>query len=302
MSLIAILLIVASAILHAGWNLHSKSRNPSSAFFLITTVAGLVIFSPFLVLHARVLPLIPARIWTLIAATGFFMAVYYIGLAGAYRSGNLSIAYPLARSSPLIVVAVVTLILGRGDQVSYGCLAGIVMVAWGCFMLPAQRFTEFRARNYWNATCGLALMAAIGTAGYSMMDDEALRELRDASTYGLSPLSASLFYAGLEACSSVLWQLLAARLSPGGWARLRNELRHGVSHPLMSGVAIWAAYSLVLVAMGFSKNISYVVAFRQLSIPLGAALGILVLKEPAPAPKIAGVAVIFVGLMLVAAG
>ena len=42
-----------------------------------------------------------------------------------------------------------------------------------------------------------------------------LRELRDASTYGLSPLSASLFYAGLEACSSVLWQLLAARLSPG---------------------------------------------------------------------------------------
>ena len=54
--------------------------------------------------------------------------------------------------------------------------------------------------------------------------------------------------------------------------------------------------------MGFSKNISYVVAFRQLSIPLGAALGILVLKEPARAPKIAGVAVIFVGLMLVAAG
>ncbi len=302
MSLIAILLIVVSAILHAGWNLHSKSRNPSAAFFLITSVAGLVIFSPFLARHAALLTLIPGRTWVLIAGTGFFMTVYYVGLAGAYRSGNMSIAYPLARSSPLIVVSVVTMILGRGDQVSYRCLGGIVMVVWGCFMLPAQKFTEFRARNYWNATCGLALMAALGTAGYSMMDDEALRELRNASKYGLTPLSASLFYAGLETGSSVLWQLLAARVIPGGWAQLRGELRNGVGHPLMSGVAIWVAYSLVLVAMGFAKNISYVVAFRQLSIPLGAALGILVLKEPAWPPKIAGVAMIFLGLMLVAAG
>ena len=302
MSFLAILLIVVSAILHAGWNLHSKSRNPSSAFFLIATLAGFLIFSPFLAIHYRVLPVIPARVWGLIVATGFFMAVYYAALAGAYRSGNMSIAYPLARSSPLIVVTIVTLVLGRRDQVTVLCLAGIVIVVAGCFLLPMRRFTEFRARHYWNATCGLALLAAAGTAGYSIIDDEALRVLRNLPGPGWSPLRATLFYAGLETGSSVLWQLLAARVIPGGWARLRGEFRQGVGHPLLAGVTIWVAYSLVLVAMAFSRNVSYVVAFRQLSIPLGAALGVWVLKEPAPAPKIAGVIVIFLGLMLVAAG
>jgi hypothetical protein len=40
------------------------------------------------------------------------------------------------------------------------------------------------------------------------------------------------------------------------------------------------AYSLVLIAMSFAKNISYVVAFRQLGIPIGAILGMVILKEP----------------------
>jgi uncharacterized membrane protein len=48
--------------------------------------------------------------------------------------------------------------------------------------------------------------------------------------------------------------------------------------------------------------VSYVVGFRQLSIPLGAMAGILVLKEAPHAPKLAGVAIMFVGLILLAMG
>jgi len=54
--------------------------------------------------------------------------------------------------------------------------------------------------------------------------------------------------------------------------------------------------------MGFVKNISYVVAFRQLSIPLGALMGIIVLREPRFPPKLVGVAVLCAGLALVATG
>ena len=39
-------------------------------------------------------------------------------------------------------------------------------------------------------------------------------------------------------------------------------------------------------------------AFRQLSIPLGAMFGMTLLKEPRYQPKVAGIAVIFVGLLL----
>jgi uncharacterized membrane protein len=69
-----------------------------------------------------------------------------------------------------------------------------------------------------------------------------------------------------------------------------------------AGVTIYFTYSLVLVAFAFARNVSYVVAFRQLSIPLGAALGIVLLHEPAYRPKLVGSAVIFVGLVLVGLG
>ncbi len=58
----------------------------------------------------------------------------------------------------------------------------------------------------------------------------------------------------------------------------------------------------VAISLAFVDNVSYVVGFRQLSIPLGATLGVLVLKEAPHAPKIAGVAIMFVGLILVALG
>lgn len=67
-------------------------------------------------------------------------------------------------------------------------------------------------------------------------------------------------------------------------------------------VIIHLGYALVLIAMAFAENVSYVVGFRQLSIPLGAIVGILVLKEPSPVPKLAGVAIMFAGLVLIAMG
>ena len=47
---------------------------------------------------------------------------------------------------------------------------------------------------------------------------------------------------------------------------------------------------------------SYIVAFRQLSVPIGAAVGVLVLREPLHRPKIIGIAVVTIGLVLVAVG
>jgi uncharacterized membrane protein len=44
------------------------------------------------------------------------------------------------------------------------------------------------------------------------------------------------------------------------------------------------------------------VAFRQMSIPIGVLLGLVVLKEPFDPPKVAGVLTVTAGLVLVAAG
>ena len=70
----------------------------------------------------------------------------------------------------------------------------------------------------------------------------------------------------------------------------------------MTGIGIYLTYGLVLVSMNYVTNVSYVAAFRQLSIPLGALLGIALLKEPRYPPKIIGVVIVFLGLVLVSTG
>jgi uncharacterized membrane protein len=60
-----------------------------------------------------------------------------------------------------------------------------------------------------------------------------------------------------------------------------------------------SSYTLVLIAMMLATNVSYIAAFRQLSIPLGAILGIILFKETATRPKFTGIIFIFLGLLIV---
>lgn len=303
MSPIAIVLIVLSAFMHVGWNLLSKRQNPSAAFFLVTSITGALLFSPTLVLYRDTLMHhIPCRVWILLVVTGFFMALYYAALAGAYRSGDMSVAYPIARSSPVIIVSIVTLILGRGDQVSMMCVVGSMLVVIGCFLIPLHRLGDLRWSHYLNPTCGLAILAAVGTAGYSLVDDEALRQLRTHAQVALGNTPMTLLYACLEALFVSLWLSLFIALRRESRQRLGHVLRTNKQRAVLAGVIIHLTYGLVLIAMAFSSNVSYVVGFRQLSIPFGAILSILVLREAPHAPKLAGVTIMSIGLVLVALG
>lgn len=303
MSPTAVLLLIVSAVLHASWNLLSKRRHPSASYFLLANIVGGILLLPVVAPHADALAGVPARVWTLLTVTGAFMALYYAALAGAYRSGHISVAYPLARSSPVIVVTFVTVALGRGDQVSAQCGLGIVAVVAGCFLIPMARFSDLRLSNYLNRTCGLALLAAVGTAGYSMADDEALRLLRHAPALAhLGTVRVTLTYSLLESISSSLWLLLFVLASPEERRSAGALLRQGKRQFALAGAMIYLTYTIVLVSLAFVSNISYVVAFRQLSIPLGALMGIAILHEPAHRPKLVGVAVMFAGLVLVGTG
>lgn len=302
MTLIAILLLLVSAFTHAAWNLIGKRRYPTSAFFLLANIVGAVCLTPVLLYKWRTLLLLPACVWCLLGGTAIFMALYYVALAGAYRAGDMSIAYPLARSSPVLVVTVVTLILGRGGQVSWQCVIGILLVVGGCFVLPMKRFGEWRIRNYLNATCLLALLAAVGTTGYSIIDDEALRRLRALSCAQLTAVDASVLYISLEAWACTIALGVFVMIRSVGRSDLLYVLRTGKKEATLTGVGIYLTYTLVLISMSFVSNVSYVVAFRQLSIPIGAVLGVIVFREPRHIPKFVGIGIMVIGLILVGTG
>jgi drug/metabolite transporter (DMT)-like permease len=165
-----------------------------------------------------------------------------------------------------------------------------------------RRFRDLRPGLYLTPTCLLALGAAIGTTGYSMLDDEALRVLRGATSGVAGTIPVTLLYACLEGLTTALWLGLFICTRAAGRADLRELLRHNRGTAIGAGIVIYLTYSIVLVSLAFVDNVSYVVAFRQLSIPIGAFFGILLLKEPAHIPKLLGLGLMFLGLVLVATG
>jgi drug/metabolite transporter (DMT)-like permease len=302
MTLIAFVLVSFSACSHAFWNYLSKRQNPQAAFFLMATLASALLLLPILVVFRVGLLTIPPIVWGLIVATGAVQALYYIFLAASYRSGDLSNVYPLARALPVVFVALVSLGLGRGNQIHALAYLGFAGVTVGCLFLPLTKWGDLALHHYRHPWVFFAFMAAVCITGYTLLDDQSLRILRSLPGSPLSNLGWALLYGELEAISISFFMILfLLTLGPERNA-LRQVSRSGWWTAALTGLIITATYGLVLVAMAYVSNVSYLMAFRQLSIPIGAGLGILVRKESASSPKLAGIALVVVGLILVSFG
>jgi drug/metabolite transporter (DMT)-like permease len=296
-NVLALILVIISAVLHAGWNLFSKQRNVSVPFFLIACGAAGLVLSPLLWYYRAVFPLVSVRFWIFVLASGGFEALYYSSLIRAYRTGDLSVAYPLIRAVPVILVAVISLIWVDGNQPGGWGLAGIGAVFIGCLFVPQSSFAKLRPGSFMNLSSLFALLAGLGTTGYSLCDDRALKILAGVQQWG--PAGPAWFFLGLKTLSSTL--ALAVLLVV--WRKERETLSAQFKNDSLaaagSGLVIFGAYGLVLAAMVVASNVSYVVAFRQLSIPIGAILGMTAGREPRYAPRLVGIGVIFGGLLLV---
>ena len=101
LSLGVTLAVLGAAFLHALWNAMLKSAAGVPMLDTALIVAGTSVVCVVL------MPFVPppaAAAWPFIAASMLIHFAYYVTLAGAYRRGDLSFAYPLMRGvAPLLV-------------------------------------------------------------------------------------------------------------------------------------------------------------------------------------------------------
>ncbi|MCC7262277.1 MAG: EamA family transporter [Candidatus Latescibacteria bacterium] len=301
MSLTAVLLLVPAALLHALWNMAGKRQRPSTAFFLLANTAAALLMSPVLVWHWDRLPAVPATVWQLALLTGFFNGGYYVALARAYRAGDLGIAYPLIRSIPALLITLFEVLRGKGEHFGPLYLGGIVLLLLGCFILPFRPGLEFRWSRYLDACCRWAGLGAVFIAGYTLIDSAAVGQLRSCGAF--SNREAPLLYMVFQSTSVSLWLAafgLVERRAEG--AALRSTLQREGRTILLVGLGIYSCYGMVLASMAYVDNVGYVAAFRQLSIPVGALMGVWLLKEESTRNKVLGTLLIFAGLVMVGLG
>src|SRR5215469_4100408 len=172
MPAIALALVLAAAVTHAGWNLLVKQAHGDRE--LLTWLAlgmGGVLLSPALVVAWR--PLMVA--WPFVVASAAAEAVYVLLLTAAYRRGDLSVVYPIARgTAPLLLAIWTTVFLAQPPRA--GGLAGIcalgigvVMVAWTIERQPtATGHAAWSARQW--ADIGLTLGVELSISAYSVVD------------------------------------------------------------------------------------------------------------------------------------
>ncbi len=304
MALFAIMLIVVSAVAHASWNLICKAKAPSAAFFWLLTLFTLIPGAPvFFAGYTDILSSLPVVFWILMIVTGLFQTGYYIGLANAYRLGDVSIAYPLARSIPLLLTPLVTALFALGKMPGTAALCGMGIIFCGGLMLPHSRFADMADwRKYLSGAILFALGAAVCITGYTVIDKEGLRIMENCAAAPAGKLDAAFFFLYLENIAIGLWLTPYVLLYRKERQQVREQITSikSCSFSLLAAFLCNGAYLLILWAMQFVDNVSYIQAFRQLSIPLGAAAGIVLLHEKITKPKLAGLILIITGLILVA--
>ena len=265
------LVVLLGAALHATWNVLVKSST-DKALDIGLVVAGSALLS---LVAVPLLPLPAEASWPMLAASGVIHQVYFTLVAAAYRSGDMSLAYPLMRGTPPVIVAVLANLL-LGEQLGPGGWAGVAMVSGGVLATAFNR----RGPPSWR-TVGFALANALVIVAYTLVDGVGARRSGHAIAYTLWVFLLT---------AALLLPMLAWWRGPDLARHLRARWHVGLG----GGMCTLGSYAVALWAMT-QAPIALVSALRETSILFGVALAALLLRERPGGVRLAGVGLITLG-------
>jgi drug/metabolite transporter (DMT)-like permease len=286
-SLTVILIVIASTFMHAGWNILARyDRSEGDFYRKMLVVILLVGVLPAAISELQTRSLTPLA-WWCVLGSGTCAGVYLYALARAFESSDFTVVYPVARALPVIFVALIDVL--RGRLLTPLGWAGILLVAAGCTLVPLHNFGDISWRRYFNRASLWMLLAAMGTVGYTFLDKVAAEVVQS------GPDTAARYGVIYFTISFVPYSLLL-----GNYQR-RNGVKNTQGWKLAVPAAMlsFGAYWLILWAYQISPYASYIVAFRQFSIVIGAVLAFLIYKEQGVAVRLSGAVLIAVGLVLI---
>jgi drug/metabolite transporter (DMT)-like permease len=267
--LLATVLALTSAGLHATWNLVAKrSADPLIALWGQFFVAGLVAA----VVLAVTRPL-PAEAWGWAAVTGVVHVPYLVALALAYERGDFSVAYPLARGGGALLAGIGGILL-LGDDLDAWSVAAIVAVAIGMALLAVGAAP---------AQVAVALVVAVTIGTYTVVDAHAARDAGNLYTFAV--------FLAAGTCATA-YGLVVGRGREMVVA-FSSQWRRFVGTAAMSMLT----YGLVLAAVQRAP-VGYVAALRESSVLVAAFLGWRYLSEGDVRRRTIAAAVILGGLVL----
>jgi drug/metabolite transporter (DMT)-like permease len=273
------LAVLGAGLLHAGWNALLKSAPGGDALLdTATVVAGSSIWgcavAPFIGVPA-------SAAWPYMAASAVIHFGYYLTLAQAYRTGDLSFAYPLMRGSAPLIVALLGIVF-LAELPTAPMAIGIVLISLGIVSIAFVGSGRGELRKHPPSAAYWAFANAGLIALYTLVDATGARASGNPAAY----VSWLIFLEGLP--------FLAWVFARGGRHAVRY-VRASAQRGLIGGVCSFAAYGIVLWAMTRAP-VAAVAALRETSVLFAALMGSLWLKEGFGLPRLAGAATVVAGI------
>jgi drug/metabolite transporter (DMT)-like permease len=262
---IALGLLTASACCHAAWNLLMKTSGRGGPAFV--WLCGVVMLPVSIVILVRGHL---ATSWWAGLVSMVLHTAYAVTLQKAYGAGEFSTVYPVSRgTAPVLVTLVAIPWLGASGARVY---VGAALVFGGVLLMDRLHSRQL------GRGVALGLAVASCTAAYTLWDGFAVTSL------GVDVLT----YLAVANVAQVV--VLSAVVRQFDFTQWRRAVPIAVLTP--------ASYGLVLLALTFA-SVGTVAIGRTLNVVLGALLGAVVLHERLTPARIAGLATVVAGVVLV---
>lgn len=269
-------MVLAAALLHAVWNALVKVNGDR-----LVIVA--VIMSSQTLICLLLLPFVGLPVgdaWPYILGSAGLHNAYCLFLVMAYRYGDLSHVYPIARGSAPLIVAVASMVVA-GQFLTPQAMLAVILVTLGVMSLALTRgasgIRETRAVLF-------ALGTGLFIASYTVVDGMGARVNGNAHVY--------TFW--LLALHGIPFAVLTAVVRRH---RLLPQVRRVWKSGLSAGIASLFAYWIVIWAMTMAP-FALVSALRETSVVFAVLFGVVLLKERLDFVRLAAIAATLVGAVM----
>ncbi len=276
MSLKIFLIVILAAFLHAIWN--AMVKNEDNKYLAVTAIVLGHIPASILIILLTPTPSIESI--PFIIGSALLHNGYQWYLLSAYKFGDLTKVYPIARGTAPFLVAIVSVIF-FGIALNNFEILGIFAISLGILSL-----SFYETKNYKNnSAVTYALITGFFIMGYTITDG-----------YGSRTSGSFLSYMGWSFILNAIIFSIILKIKKKSEV-ISKTFKKGKKIFFIGGTLSYIVYGIIV--WGFTQApIALVAALRETSIIFALLIGILFLKEKLTLLKAMATSIIFFGVIL----
>ena len=273
MTVMVFSLVLLAAALHAIWNAVIKGTGDKTIAIGLVALGHMVLG----LIGAAFFPFPDIKVIPFILVSTIIHWGYYYSLTTAYKFGDLSLIYPIARGiSPIIVT--VFAFFWINERLSWGEMGGVLLISSGILFLGLRSLSNEKSIP----ALVFALTTGVLIAAYSVTDGFGVRLTEN-------PLS---YIAWLFIAEGFVVFYIFGRFK----VRLLTSSFSEIMLGFFAGVISTIAYGLALYAKSLAP-LGIVTALRETSVIIATLIGVVWFKEKPIGYRIAAASIVFCGIL-----